>query len=157
MMNLAVTMLLACAGTSRAAGSYSGPTSQTLEALHGAPVEQGDQVFDGYAARIQTLTPVEFVPLPPAAVPASKPLSLAPAPVTFDSHEVLPGVTLHAPQERPEPRAASASSRAGGYAAVAVGGGAVAAGLIVGGSLLLPLAGAGAALIVLGAYFLLRS
>ncbi len=152
MRGLSLSVVFACVCAARAS-AQTPPASQTLEALRGARVESGDQVFDGYASRIHTLEPVEFAPLPePVAPPLDIRPKAAQVPVTFDSRRIAPDVVVHAPRERP---AASSTSRAGGYAAVAVGGAALAAGLIAGGGLLLPLAAAGAAFIALGGWFLL--
>lgn len=123
--------------------------SSTLEALRAVQANgDGSHFFDGVRARVQSIEPVAYQPLPPVTTPREEDRA-------FTKTTVLaPNLTVHSAPE-PKPLASSRASggvpRAVSGSIAGVGVGLIVAGLLVGGPALAPLAAAGALMALVGA------
>lgn len=115
-MKTLAALLLAplCAAPAFAAGL--GPSTQTLEAMHGSAIANPNNFFDGLDARVSALQPVEYAPLPLA--PQTKPVE--PIDTGFDSHVIAPGLTVHHPVPPQDVRPTSGSEGISGMTIVLI-------------------------------------
>jgi hypothetical protein len=88
-----IAALLVPAAFASAAGL--GPTTQTLEAIHGTAVTDPARFFDGLESRVNVLEPMGYAPLPPA--PEDKP-----AETRLESHAAATELAVREPLP-PEP------------------------------------------------------